>query len=53
MSVTLAAVRVYIVVGTIPVILSTVSGGLTATQIIFSLSTSSNSNDFYNQCCEI
>ena len=52
LSVTLSTVGVYIIVGTIPVILSSIGVG-TPTQIIYSLSTSSNANDYYNQCCEV
>ena len=53
LSVTLVNLGVYIVVGTIPVVLSEIGGALSATQIIYSLSTSSNANDYYNQCCEV
>ena len=48
LSVTLSTVGVYIIHGTIPVILSSISTG-TPTQIIYSLSTSSNANCF-TQC---
>ena len=52
-SLTLATMGVYIVVGPILIFFGEVGGALSATQIIYLLSTSSNAKDYYNQCCEV